>query len=255
MKKRILIIQNAEEPIRLKGVPKDVERYATFFTSLQGGAWDRNEEIMILPNCASKETVLSALDDLETMDYSIVIFTGHGGTHWDDEAYVWLNDEETLLISDLKRKGRYQGQRRLLITDCCRVYDEQFGVPLQESMESHRVLASDVSDLWEYVRQEYENRILALPAHIACLYSCSLDEVAEEEGHTGGKYTYNLIKYLKNWRSAETNDMFLDALNAQNAIIEQAIQESWEQIPDYSVPRLTRTFPLAIDWRRFRQFS
>jgi hypothetical protein len=179
MKKRILLIGNNDG---LPGVQKDFVNYKSFFMDEIGGNWHHDE---IISKMNPKKTDLKKeLQNLKnsSLDFLVVIFSGHGGQK--RETVLEINDnDEQIYESELNNIAT----RQITIFDCCRVY------PLLEFTERYdRVLRKSAS-ITTNIRELYERRIMqAIPQQLS-LYACSIGESASDT-NDGGVYSKNLLK-------------------------------------------------------------
>lgn len=182
MKKHILIIGNNEG---LPGVKIDIENYNQFFMSPFGGNWFPNEiNVKLNPTKSELSAELNRLKGM-SLDYLIVIFSGHGGQ--ERETILELNPRgETIGESDLK----YLATRQLNIFDCCRCYP----MSLNESA-LFKVLSKAFTGI--NTREKFEKRILQAVPQQVDLYSCSINEISNDTSD-GGVYSKYLIQSAKN---------------------------------------------------------
>lgn len=114
MRKKILIISNPgakEEGNYCAGVHKDVENYKKFFMSPDGGNWYPNEiECMEQP---FKPMVKMKLREMENLDFSIIIFTGHGYSEGED-TYIELRPSNNLSNNMRVDELRQPDQKRII---------------------------------------------------------------------------------------------------------------------------------------------
>ncbi len=79
MKKRVLLIGNPGDEDAdnyCRGVLRDIDNYKQYFMSFAGGEWYESEiKTMLKPSKIEVETEISKMQDL---DYSIIVFSGHG---------------------------------------------------------------------------------------------------------------------------------------------------------------------------------
>jgi len=187
MQKKILIIGNNDG---LQGVKVDIENYKGFFKSHIGGEW-YDSEIITKLNPSRTEIVdeITRMKSL-SLDYSIIIFSGHGGQK--RETILELNSiGEKLYESELKDISK----RQLTIFDCCRCYPE----PLVESARGVTALLNKAfTDVGTRLR--YETRIMQAIPQQANLYACSIGEEAKDSS-AGGIYSKHLIQSAKRLQS------------------------------------------------------
>jgi hypothetical protein len=181
MKKRILIVGNNHG---LMGVNIDIKNFYQFFRSPLGGSWEDYEiDRKVNPRKIELQVELELLKKL-TLDYLIIVFSGHGGQT--RETVLELNSSgETINDSELKNIAR----RQLNIYDSCRSYPEDL---------SERATFSALIKSLDYqnTRIRYETRILQAMHQQASLYSCSIGEGSWDSSE-GGIYSTQLIKSAK----------------------------------------------------------
>lgn len=98
----------------LSGVRKDLENMSRFLQSNKGGAWTRNE-IIVLQNPNSFEAL--NLVNQTTADYIFVYFSGHGFSSLNNSRMLMLRDQ-AIADCDLLNDS----PRQLVIIDACRNY-------------------------------------------------------------------------------------------------------------------------------------
>jgi hypothetical protein len=180
MKKKVLLIGNNRG---LNGVQIDLNSYRDFFKSQVGGKWNSDEIISTMnPRKSELEAMIDKLKK-ESLDYLIVIFSGHGGL--ERETVLELNSYgEEIEESKLK----YIASRQVNIFDCCRSVSESTSA----IFESKSLNFSEFN-----LREKYEKRIMqAIPQQIS-LYSCAENETSNDTP-TGGIYTQCLLKAARN---------------------------------------------------------
>src|SRR6266566_997687 len=112
MTRKALIV--AGSALDLPGVEKDVMNYKQFFMSPLGGAWMASE-VSVLKN-PTKEQVEMYIRALQTADYSITIFAGHGShPKRNGSTVVELRPGVQLEADDLK----IGATKHTLVLDCC----------------------------------------------------------------------------------------------------------------------------------------
>jgi hypothetical protein len=216
MQKRILIIGNNHG---LPGVKVDIEKYKSFFKSSYGGLW-RDNEITEKLN-VSKTELLAELTRIKgTLNYLIVIFSGHGGQ--ERETMLELNSSgECIGESELKNLA----YRQLNIYDCCRSYPEIVTESLKAQLRTNLFSAVDT-------RQKFEERIMAADHQQVSLYACSIGEYANDTNE-GGAYSKNLISVARNI----DEEFMLVGTGHMKASLETT-KEFPKQHPDSIIPRL-----------------
>lgn len=197
MKRKILFIGNTGSKIKtltsepwLPGVKPDFDNYHRFFTGLYGGCW-LEREIIPLFN-PKKDVLLKIFDCLEkcSLDYLVVVFSGHGGSIR-DKTLLRINElNETIPESRLNRICKKQ----LQIFDCCRgsllptlTNEAKRSMAFSTKTASRRTLG-----IRAIIRQEYNLRIFQAKNQICKLYACSIDESAHDSS-AGGLYSSELL--------------------------------------------------------------
>lgn len=180
MTRKALLIGNSNG---LSGVKIDLANWQNFLKSNTGGCW-YDSEIEILMN-PSKIELLQKVNELKRQrpDFAIVVFSGHGT--YDRSTILEINaKEEQIYDTDLYNIG----SRQISVFDCCRAVTS-----LNEGVElfayGGRLLNSNQ---YNYVRKEYEKRIMQTPPQHIVLYSCSIGETSLDTEY-GGLYTKNLL--------------------------------------------------------------
>jgi hypothetical protein len=228
MEKRILIIGNTEG---LPGVKVDVENYKTFFKSSYGGDWSDNEIIEKINK--PKSELITSLSDLKSksLNYLIVIFSGHGGQK--RETVLELNSKgESINESDLKNIAL----RQLNIFDCCRAYPESLTKGFLNEMKARSFSITNTRD-------RYEKRIMEASHQQINLYACTVGEFAHDTSK-GGAYSKNLLSC-----ASEVKDEFkLIGVAHQEASI-LTTNEFKDQHPEGDLLRLLTSQQLIIGIR------
>jgi len=228
MEKRILLIGNNAG---LPGVAVDIKNYRQFFKSAWGGNWNENE--MIEKMNVSKSDLLEELSRLKSLslNYLIVIFTGHGG--YKRETMLELNSRNEYVNESELTNLSY---RQLNIYDCCRCVSEQINENIRNQFKEKFYTVTST-------RERFENRIRAANHQQVSLYACSVGEVAHDTSN-GAIYSSNLIKCAK-----PINDEFKLVGAAHMEAATLTTIERKDQHPDSDIPRYPTTEQLIIGIR------
>lgn len=245
MKKKILIISNpgavgAEN--YCEGVKKDVENYKKYFTSPGGGNWYLSEiECLEQPD---KTTVRQKLSDMKKLNFSIVIFTGHGYSQ-NANTYIELKpsegSENDICIDELKDTK----QKRIVIVDCCR---KEWN-PISEFNESYMAHIEKSFSAARDTRKVYENRIEMLDVMNIVMYSCDWNETSGDDSRKGGYYTSSLLKVCSEYIESESyafESCFLSAVEAHERTKTYVEKLKPDQNPQIEKPRSGEYLPLAV---------
>ena len=191
MKKLALIVSNpgsvgAEN--YCEGVVVDVERYDSFLRSPLGGTWFDEEIIkMNRPSLSDLQTTLFLMKDL---DYSLIIFTGHGFFNpIKNSTELELQETVTYDASNFRT-----GKKRTIILDCCRV--------VAQMTPANRFFRKAINDSTEKLdpmkcRQAYENHIKQCDNELIVGFACDKGERAYDDSANGGFYSVVYEKVRK----------------------------------------------------------
>jgi hypothetical protein len=205
MQRRALIIGHPGpgQPDRT-GVSIDVREYTAFLMEAYGGYWHPST-IRVL-NAPGKGQVVEEVERLKALDYSMVIFAGHGDQYRGD-TYIGLEDGN--FDSNLLRTGKKQ----TIILDCCRVerppdiVEKSFAKSLLEAAEGLNGIRC---------RSVY-NRLIQRCSKSAVLgFACSPDEEAAGNPLSGGYYSNRLLDAASTWAMSRSVD-FVGTLSVVDA--------------------------------------
>lgn len=235
MRKHILIIGNPgekESDSYCHGVLKDMQNYKDYFMSNAGGQWYESEiTTMIQPD---PDKVAEFLREMDGMEYSIVVFSGHGYSK-DGQTYVELKSSAGYEY-DLPESKFLNNGRRLIILDCCRKSLYSYNTDEMINEEVRNSFSSDNQS-----RRIYENTVLAsLPVNVT-LYSCGLDEYSNDDSRTGGTYSYSLLSLARRHYQNMESRTYITAPIAHSHTAEYVSNVSnRQQNPAISKPRVSK---------------
>lgn len=229
----------------LSGVKVDIRNWRDFLKSPLGGAWAAGE-ISLLENPSAAAVKVAALS-LAAVDYSMVVYTGHG--HLDaasDRTYTAIGLDPGLPVSTLTKGA----DRHTVVVDSCRRPTAR--LPTMDAL-AKLVEKAEAQLSPEQCRRCFDQDVLACePAHVT-LYACSPGEFAHENERTGGYYTHHLLKATRDWfnenRGADTSDSYysLSVVAAhRRASLALRRDRGDDQTPDSDKPKVRKFFPLAI---------
>jgi len=182
-----LLIGNPGEETSTKycpGVLADMKRYETFFLSPLGGAW-RKDEIKVFKQ-PTRNIVEQYIRLINTFDYAVIIFCGHGWHSNSQGSMIELNSSEDISVAKL-REG---ASKQILILDSCRTKGPEV---LQESMRKFaefRTLDSQRS------REYFDKHIEKCETGLILINSCAIGETAGENS-SGGYFSFSLVEETK----------------------------------------------------------
>lgn len=247
MRKKILILSNpgregAEN--YCEGVKRDVDNYKQFFLSPVGGNWYESE--IDCRQYATKSEVLKLLKDMRNLDFSIIIFVGHGYSQY-NRSYVelkpsiWQNDTTNDMDTE---EFRESACKRIVILDCCR----KEWVPLFE----HNAVVNRIEksfSMYRNTREIYESVIEEMPIMNLFLYGCDLGETSGDDSRRGGYYSSALLDvcYQKAQEYRHKQERYyVSAVQAHELAIPLVKKKKYDQNPQIEKPRSEPYLPLAI---------
>lgn len=167
----------------LAGVQKDLRNIERFLLSARGGAWMKNE-IIVLPEATLGE-VASTIHSVSA-DYSFIYFSGHGFTDINNlERVLCLQDwnvSEGFIYTD--------SLRELIIIDACRTFVSSAIGAIQEREEEHFNFTGDIPNF--EVRQLFDRYILSSPHGRIVVHATQPGEISLENKE-GGYFTQALL--------------------------------------------------------------
>ncbi len=200
MKRRVIIITNAGKvgsENYCQGVYKDKENYISFLKSGYGGYYS-DSEIRYLDK-PSREKVREELSLLtkNEIEFSIIVFCGHGWYSTMSESNIFeLNDNGDLIDS---LELRTNAKKRIIIEDNCRE-------PYSEYITDNLIKSFSAGGLFEEYHKRinpeeckkyYNKKISECPEQVIIGQACSIGETAGDSSSTGGYYSSCLLKKTK----------------------------------------------------------
>ena len=232
MNKKIVIISNPGEygaENYCEGVNVDVEQYISYFTTPLGGAWYESEISHL--NRPSVSAVRAAVSDLDKLDYSIILFCGHGWYSSIDKATILeLRKGQEISEMDLRRGG---GKRTI-------------------AMESFSMDRSPSDLSRTECRKYYEKSISDASSGLVVTHGCAINETAGDSETYGGYYSGSLRESAADWfknnrTDLSTNYSAFSIVAAHKKACDLVRNMSGErQNPEIEKPRSGSYFPFAI---------
>jgi hypothetical protein len=191
MKRTALLIEASQVAglSDLPGARKDIEDWGYFLKSPLGGAWEK-DEIMVL-NTPTKSLLEVYLSIVRKNDYVFIAFSGHGyhaKAKNIDETRICLAGKEELSVNFLNCGA----PKITIVVDACRevhYLKEDLSAVFAMDELSKRMLCADK----EKYRKLYDEQIEQAPTGAEYLYSCNLNESAGESSQ-GGYFTQALLR-------------------------------------------------------------
>lgn len=245
MRKKILIISNPGARTAdnyCEGVHKDVENYKKFFMSPGGGNWHLDEiECMEQP---LKPMVQKKLIEMENLDFSIIMFTGHGYSK-DENTYIELVPSSSLYNDMCVDELKQADQKRIIIVDCCRKKLE----PTSEINEAYLEHVDKSFSMTRDTREIYEELIRRLDVMNIVMYACDWNETSGDDSRKGGYYTSSLLRvcseFIEECRRS-SKSLYLSAPGAHEMSKPYVKRLKSDQNPQIEKPRSGPYLPLVI---------
>ncbi|RYE58603.1 MAG: hypothetical protein EOP48_03170 [Sphingobacteriales bacterium] len=195
MKRKVLIIINPGEDPKAdnycRGVYVDRDNYIRYFRSPGGGYYGDHEiEVLERPSVFLLNVTLVLL---ESYEFSIVIFCGHGFYSSKSSSNI-LELKEGHTFDSLRFKDNVA--KRIIILDSCRqVHDEYLNESeIKKAMFSAEALGREQVLDGEKCRRYYNKRITECDDQIISCFAADVDELANDSDSFGGYYSSNLLK-------------------------------------------------------------
>lgn len=243
MRKQALIISNPGETGSsgyCEGVNKDVVNYKNFLKQPSGGLWYESE-IRHLPRPSASE-VRNAIKQLKDVDYSLVIFSGHGYYSARTESTVLVLRKDEEINSMELRNGSL---RQTLILDCCREVAKE----LAKAFEEYVLKAARAAFILDpgKCRLNYEKQIEGCNSGLIVAHACKVGETAQDSSAQGGYYSYSFLRVASGWVEAQRSPSVFSAPSAHDVAVPLVIEWSGQrQHPQIEKPRTEKHFPIAV---------
>lgn len=267
MNRRLLLLNNPGIPGTKNYAPsvfEATERYKAFFKSSLGGCWD-DGEIMEMPANLDKDCQIvwlsAAIDTLNSLtDYSIIVFTGHGGAvvqGYGTVECVQLSGGNLYPINSLL--ATQTQVKRTVIIDACRCFtwlneSEQ----LDKDKAALKVLTKDLNNT--DCRDYYNALISEMPIHWELIQSTQYGQVAHAS-QTGSVFCDSLFKVIydkaSTWNmTALGNDEHQMSKTLEDVVGDaRLIMGRLGQIPQFRTNNVgTERFPLFAVKRESKLF-
>jgi len=222
----------------LQGVEYDIENYVRFLKSPTGGAWEDNEIIKVQdPNSIKLKSFLKKLK----VDYSLVIFSGHGAYKINDSTYVAINRTKLLPVNELVTSS----PKQLLIIDACRSFiDSGISGFLGEELKNFpsRLTRNESKLIFKHHLDKCEKGL------VVC-FSSKIGQASYSK-NDGGIFSLNLLDSAKAWVATPSKFGILPIHVAFSKAQKYTIgNTSGKQVPELRASNInarTQWFPFAI---------
>lgn len=222
-----------------EGVNQDVIRYREFFMSIAGGAWEASEiQLLDRPFPFQVDT---ALMNLTSVDYSMVIFCGHGYSRCDGTTMVEFRKGYDYDSTKFNRGAR----KHSVILDCCRVIWNE----ILEHAESNIYFSKSAEQAISRVdaRLRFDSAIAQCPNGVVALYACDENESAEDDSRNGGVYSAALRSTAISWSKKHLPEKTMSIVAIHNIAAEKvrSLTDN-RQNPQIIKPRTSPYFPFVV---------
>jgi hypothetical protein len=222
----------------LEGVQYDFKNYINFLKSPTGGAWDSSEIIPVMNPSSIK--LKSYLKNLK-VDYTLVIFSGHGAYQIGDSTYIAVNRTDLISVNELVTKS----PKQLLIIDACRSFtDSGISGFLEEEAKKFpsKLSRVEAKRIFKYQLDKCENGLVVCFSSIIGQSSYSKND--------GGLFSLSLLDTAKSWVLTPSRFGILPIQTAFTRAKNYTIQKTrGKQVPELkasNIKKRTTWFPFAI---------
>jgi hypothetical protein len=242
MLRRALIITNAGEPKErgtkkyCEGVHMDVDLYRDFLKSPFGGLWEP-EEIHSL-NRPDVSEVEAELDRLRRVDYSFVVYSGHG--YHDGKSTILAFKRGVELDSVRLRAG---ASKHTLILDCCRVIER----PTRLSEQMAKAIQTRPRVNRADCRAYFDNLIEQCPKGPVVAFACSRNERSGDDADSGGYYSASLIETAEEWIASKAGGLHLRMQRSPDYL--SIVDAHFRAVPKVEALSNGRQHPSVARWR------
>ena len=238
MNRKAILIGNTNG---LNGVKVDLVKFKKFLQTDIGGAWN-DTEIQIIQNPARIDLLREIeIAKILKFDYTIVMFSGHGGYEKRNTQLEINSKGETIPETDLMNISK----RQLNIYDCCRKVVPEEGTKA-DSMAFGGYFAESAK---QQIRQAYDKRIMEAIEQQASLYSCSIDEYSFDS-NDGAIYLQNFLTAAENISSGMKLVSAAHQEACQTTLEHSKKQQRGLQNPDAALPKCLSQQQLIISLKR-----
>lgn len=217
-----------------------MQNYREFFKSMPGGRWYDNEITTL--ESPTESGLRQALNSLKSVDYSIVVFAGHGG-YVTSKKTTMLQLRANVAVDEYMLK--FGAPRHTVIIDACRM-------PIKETLREEfrkSVIAMDSIAHPELSRLAFDNHVRKCAPDLAVMYACSINQGAGDSAQQGGTYSSILLSEACTWGSNLVNKgkavLSISEVHDRAAPLVDRLRAG-KQTPDAVFPRTVPRFPFAI---------
>lgn len=183
----------------IPGTLVDKENYKNYLMSYAGGSWYEKEiHTFVNPKKTDIEITIASMG---ISDFSIVIFSGHGGVYQNDNRMVIELGNQEYNIDNLRTKA----DRQITILDTCRTYIPSTMHKIAKSFNIAESFKEGKNS-----RNIYEQEIMKCVSGVITLFSCSKGEASNDDIEMGGYFSFSLLAFCKEWIKEKRSDKILN---------------------------------------------
>jgi hypothetical protein len=205
----------------LRGVTPDIMNMKRHLMSIHGGAWE-SCEIEVLDNPSRKELFNTIQGEY---DFVVFQYSGHGFHHVRNGTSFDICPGQNVTLEEIQKL--ISSPKRYYFLDCCRGFE---GDDMKKSIRLFSAQESDMTYIRQVYREKFNNIVRQCENGTSIVYSCSLNESADEDDDgLGGIFS-------------------LSYFNAANGIINNLPSNQYYTIQavfDLAVARMNNDYPLA----------
>ena len=239
MNRKALIIYCTEtDSGPLIGPQMDNKNIRAYLKSDVGGQW-YDDEIISLENPTYSKVKGCIANEFDDVDYSFVVFTGHGGIdETDGQDYLEVADGDIPLSTLISH-----APRQTLIIDACRGYYNRVSDSLQKSFSNINEYFSGHPN----TRIIFDRAVCQAEEGLSVLYSASANQTSLDT-NKGGAYLYSLLSICKEWEEVtKGKEGYMDLKNAHEIACEY-LRDNFVTIqkPAMNMEKRKFYFPIAV---------
>ncbi|GHV23249.1 hypothetical protein FACS189494_11080 [Spirochaetia bacterium] len=223
----------------LPGVTPDIINMKRILHSNTGGAWDYNE-IKVFEN-PTREELYEKMS--REYDFVIVQYSGHGFEYSRSGTTLDINPYESITLKEIH--GITKCPKRYYFLDSCRgIVPEE----LNKNLKFFSMMESAREDIRKAYRNKYENVIEQCENGNSIIYSCGLNESADEDPDgLGGIFSLSYFRTADAIDNIPMNEYY-SIQDVFNLAVEKMKEDYYlsDQNPMMKPERRNHYFPFLI---------
>jgi len=223
----------------LRGVTPDIANMKRHLFSEKGGAWD-DHEIMIFEN-PSRDKLLNEVRG--NYDFAIIQYSGHGFEYKSTGTMISINPYENISLHEIN--SLLICPKKYYFLDCCRGIESE---ELRKSTRLFSAMESDDSHNRMAYKIKYNNIIADCEDGTSIIYSCGLNESADEDdGGLGGIFSLSYFRSANGIKNIPI-DKYYSIKNIFDIAVDKMRTDypMADQTPTMKPERRNKYFPFLI---------